>query len=49
MIELGREYHGVRRELLAACERVLDRMQLLSGEELRAFEPRWPRSSARST
>lgn len=38
MIELGREYHGVRRELLDACERVLDCMQLLNGEELRAFE-----------
>ena len=38
MIELGREYHGVRRELLDACERVLDRMQLLDGEEVRAFE-----------
>src|SRR5262249_50848674 len=29
MIELGREYGGIRRELLSACERVLDRMQLL--------------------
>src|SRR5262249_56003107 len=38
MIELGREYRGIRRELLSACERVLDRMQLLGGEELRAFE-----------
>src|SRR5262249_61985252 len=38
MIELGREYRGIRRDLLSACERVLDRMQLLGGEELRAFE-----------
>jgi len=28
----------IRDELLAACERVLDRMQLLGGEEVRAFE-----------
>jgi dTDP-4-amino-4,6-dideoxygalactose transaminase len=38
MIELGREYHGIRRELLGACERVFERMQLLGGEEVRAFE-----------
>jgi dTDP-4-amino-4,6-dideoxygalactose transaminase len=38
MIELGREYRAIRRELLGACERVLARMQLLGGEELRAFE-----------
>jgi dTDP-4-amino-4,6-dideoxygalactose transaminase len=38
MIDLGREYRGIREELLAACERVFDRMQLLGGEELRAFE-----------
>ena len=38
LIDLGREYHTIRRELLAACERVLDRMQLLGGEEVRAFE-----------
>jgi dTDP-4-amino-4,6-dideoxygalactose transaminase len=38
MIELGREYRAIRRELLGACERVLERMQLLGGEELRAFE-----------
>jgi UDP-N-acetyl-3-dehydro-alpha-D-glucosamine 3-aminotranferase len=38
MIDLGREYRALRGELLAACERVLERMQLLGGEELRAFE-----------
>ena len=38
MIELGREYRAIRRELLGACERVLDRMQLLGGEEARTFE-----------
>jgi dTDP-4-amino-4,6-dideoxygalactose transaminase len=38
LMELAREYHGHRAELLAACERVLDRMQLLGGEELKAFE-----------
>jgi dTDP-4-amino-4,6-dideoxygalactose transaminase len=38
LIDLGREYRTIRAELLAACERVLDRMQLLGGEEVRAFE-----------
>lgn len=38
LIDLGREYRTIRDELLAACERVLDRMQLLGGEEVRAFE-----------
>jgi dTDP-4-amino-4,6-dideoxygalactose transaminase len=38
MIDLRREYHASREDLLAACDRVLDRMQLLGGEELRAFE-----------
>jgi dTDP-4-amino-4,6-dideoxygalactose transaminase len=38
MIDLGREYRDSRAELLAACERVLDRMQLLGGEEVREFE-----------
>jgi dTDP-4-amino-4,6-dideoxygalactose transaminase len=38
LIDLGREYRAIRSELLAACERVLDRMQLLGGEEVRAFE-----------
>jgi dTDP-4-amino-4,6-dideoxygalactose transaminase len=37
-MELAREYQACRAELLAACERVLDRMQLLNGEELKAFE-----------
>src|SRR5262245_45481656 len=38
LLDLTREYHAHRRELLAACERVLDRMHLLGGEEVRAFE-----------
>jgi dTDP-4-amino-4,6-dideoxygalactose transaminase len=38
MIELTREYRAMREELLAACARVFDRMQLFGGEELRAFE-----------
>jgi dTDP-4-amino-4,6-dideoxygalactose transaminase len=37
-MELGREYQGLKVELLAACERVLDRMQLLGGDELKSFE-----------
>jgi dTDP-4-amino-4,6-dideoxygalactose transaminase len=37
-MELTREYQTSRSELLAACERVLDRMQLLGGEEVKAFE-----------
>jgi len=38
LIDLTREYRAHRRELLAACERVLARMHLLGGEEVRAFE-----------
>jgi len=38
MIDLGREYRAIRQELLDACERVLDRMQLLGGDEGRTFE-----------
>jgi dTDP-4-amino-4,6-dideoxygalactose transaminase len=38
LMELAREYRAHRNDLLAACERVLDRMQLLGGDELKAFE-----------
>src|SRR5262245_63679989 len=38
LLDLTREYHAHRRELLAACERVLERMHLLGGEEVRSFE-----------
>ena len=38
LLDLTREYAAHRRELLAACERVLDRMHLLGGEEVRGFE-----------
>ncbi len=38
LIELTREYHAHRDELLGACERVLERMHLLNGEELKGFE-----------
>ena len=38
LMDLRREYHASRDELLAACERVLGRMQLIGGEEVRAFE-----------
>ena len=38
MIDLGREYRASREDILAACERVFERMQLLNGEELRSFE-----------
>src|SRR6185369_17718779 len=38
LLDLTREYGAHRRELLAACERVLDRMHLLGGEEVRGFE-----------
>jgi dTDP-4-amino-4,6-dideoxygalactose transaminase len=38
LLDLGREYRAHRRELLAACERVLERMQLLGGQEVRSFE-----------
>jgi dTDP-4-amino-4,6-dideoxygalactose transaminase len=37
-MELAREYRAYKGELLAACERVLDRMQLLGGDELKGFE-----------
>src|ERR671930_1200335 len=38
LLDLTREYRAYRHELLAACERVLERGQLLGGEEVRAFE-----------
>ena len=38
LLDLSREYQESRHELLAACERVLERMQLLGGEEVRRFE-----------
>jgi dTDP-4-amino-4,6-dideoxygalactose transaminase len=38
LLDLRREYRAYRRELLAACERVLERMHLLGGEEVRSFE-----------
>jgi UDP-N-acetyl-3-dehydro-alpha-D-glucosamine 3-aminotranferase len=38
LLDLRREFAAHRADLLAACERVLDRMQLLGGEEVRAFE-----------
>src|SRR5947209_218220 len=38
LLDLTREYRAYRHELLAACDRVLERMQLLRGEEVRAFE-----------
>lgn len=38
LMELAREYRAHRNDLLAACERVLDRMQLLGGDEHKAFE-----------
>ena len=38
LLDLTREYHAHRRELLGACERVLERMHLLGGEEVRSFE-----------
>jgi dTDP-4-amino-4,6-dideoxygalactose transaminase len=38
LLDLSREYRAYRRELLAACERVLERMQLLGGDEVRSFE-----------
>jgi hypothetical protein len=37
LLDPTREYGAHRAELLAACERVLGRMQLLGGEELHAF------------
>src|SRR5436309_10252902 len=38
LLDLTREYRAHRHELLGACERVLERMHLLGGEEVRAFE-----------
>ena len=38
LLDLSREYRAYRHELLAACDRVLERMQLLGGDEVRAFE-----------
>src|SRR5262245_21554858 len=38
LIELTREYEALRGEMLAACDRVLSKMQLLGGEEGKAFE-----------
>jgi len=38
LLDLTREYRAHRDELLAACDRVLERMHLLGGEEVRAFE-----------
>jgi UDP-N-acetyl-3-dehydro-alpha-D-glucosamine 3-aminotranferase len=38
LMELAREYRTYKDELLASCERVLERMQLLGGDELKGFE-----------
>src|SRR5438046_1118408 len=38
LMDLRREYRAHRTELLAACERVFGRMQLVGGEEVRALE-----------
>lgn len=38
LLDLTREYQTHRAEFLAACERVLDGMQLLGGDEVKAFE-----------
>jgi dTDP-4-amino-4,6-dideoxygalactose transaminase len=38
LLDLTREYRAHRHELLAACERVLERMHLLGGEEVLGFE-----------
>ena len=38
LMELAREYRTYKDDLLAACARVLERMQLLGGDELKAFE-----------
>jgi dTDP-4-amino-4,6-dideoxygalactose transaminase len=38
LLDLTREYRAHRRDLLAAFDRVLERMHLLGGEEVRAFE-----------
>src|SRR6185503_20000953 len=36
-MELAREYKAYKTELLLACEQVLERMQLLGGDELKGF------------
>ena len=38
LLDLTREFSAYRQELLGACERVLSRMHLLGGEEVRGFE-----------
>jgi dTDP-4-amino-4,6-dideoxygalactose transaminase len=38
LMDLTREFQAHRRDLLGACERVLERMHLLGGDEVRAFE-----------
>jgi dTDP-4-amino-4,6-dideoxygalactose transaminase len=38
LLDLTREFHAHHREIIAASERVLSRMHLLGGEEVRAFE-----------
>jgi dTDP-4-amino-4,6-dideoxygalactose transaminase len=38
LLDLTREYRAHRHELLGACERVLERMHLLGGEEVLGFE-----------
>jgi dTDP-4-amino-4,6-dideoxygalactose transaminase len=38
LMDLTREYRAHRRELMAACERVLERMHLLGGDEVKSFE-----------
>ena len=38
LMELAREYRAYKYELTEACERVLERMQLLGGDELKSFE-----------
>src|SRR5262245_58871580 len=38
LLDLRREYLALRSEILDACERVLDSMQLLAGPEGRGFE-----------
>jgi dTDP-4-amino-4,6-dideoxygalactose transaminase len=38
LLDLTREYGLLRDEMLASCERVLDRMHLLGGNEVKSFE-----------
>jgi dTDP-4-amino-4,6-dideoxygalactose transaminase len=38
LLDLTREYRVLRAEMLAACERVLDQMHLLGGDEVKSFE-----------